>query len=169
MYASLPLAIATLAGAATASSLHERDPAANQADFTAAANALISSYIPAKDWPVLTASVGAAASSASVTGDVSSLIYSALEASPRPAWFQSAIPTQYAGNIQTLESAIDAIRPTAAATPGVAVPTVITTTTTNSAGSVVTTTLSTSVIPTVLTTTGTDSAGNPVTSTLTTK
>jgi hypothetical protein len=143
------LSIALVATLVSGGQFQRRDPATNDVDFTAAANALISSYIPSADWPTLTASFGAAASSASVSGDVGSLITSALEASTRPSWFQNAIPTQFSNNIMTLESAIDAIRPTSA--PVAPVPTVITTTSTDSAGHTVTSTFSTNLLATTTT------------------
>lgn len=82
-------------------------------------DALISSYIPPDVLSELAASVGAAAAAASVTGDPTSLIYSALEggASP-PPWFASAVPATYAPQMSTLEADINALLATTGAGAG---------------------------------------------------
>lgn len=72
--------------------------------------ALISSYIPTDVFSEFEASVSSAASAASVTGDPSSLIYSALEDASVPAWFTSAIPATYTAQISTLEANIQALK-----------------------------------------------------------
>lgn len=58
---------------------------------------IISSYIPSDVFDELAASVSSAASAASVTGDPTSLVYSALEDVSPPAWFSSAVPSTYSG------------------------------------------------------------------------
>ncbi|EFQ28725.1 uncharacterized protein GLRG_03869 [Colletotrichum graminicola M1.001] len=145
--------------------------------FTQAADALISAYIPEGQWSSLTSAFGSAASAAGVTGDVKSYVFSVLKATSTPDWFLAAIPTAYVSQYAALESAIESLRPTAAAaTP---VPTVIAVTTTDSEGNTITTSLSATItpVPTTITTdlvptlspsviTGTDSAGSAFTSTV---
>jgi hydroxymethylglutaryl-CoA reductase len=151
------LLLATLLSTAvTASDLARRDAAS---DFSLAAGDLISSYIPSDKWSALTASVGPAASSASVTGDITSVIYSALMATDPPQWFENAIPAEFKEEVSALESAIDDLRP---------VETVVQVTTTDSNGSTVTTEVSTTVpaprtVTSVFTTETTDASGNTVT------
>jgi hypothetical protein len=152
--------IATLLSAACAD-LARRDAAS---DFTAAADELISSYIPSDKWEVLTASIGPAASSASVTGDVSSVIYSALKATDPPQWFENAIPSEFKEEVSALESAIDDLRP---------IETVVEVTTTDSDGKTITTSISTTIAAprtetSVVTTQTTDESGNTVTTSFTT-
>ncbi|GJC86891.1 hypothetical protein ColLi_09729 [Colletotrichum liriopes] len=145
--------------------------------FTQAADALISAYIPEDQWNSLTSAFGSAASAAGVTGDVQSYIYSVLKATSTPTWFLAAIPTAYVSQYAALESAIESLRPTAAA--GTPVPTVIAVTTTDSEGNTITTSISATItpVPTTITTdlvptlspsvvTGTDSAGSAFTSTV---
>ncbi|KAK2063868.1 hypothetical protein LY76DRAFT_160316 [Colletotrichum caudatum] len=145
--------------------------------FTQAADALISAYIPEGQWSSLTSAFGSAASAAGVTGDVKSYVFSVLKATSTPSWFLAAIPTAYVSQYAALESAIESLRPTAAA--GTPVPTVIAITTTDSEGNTITTSLSATItpVPTTITTdlvptlspgvvTGTDSAGNAFTSTV---
>jgi hypothetical protein len=152
--------ITALATAAAAEIL-PRDAAS---DFTSAADELISSYIPEDKFKVMTESLGPAAESASVTGDISSIIFSALNATDPPSWFEDAIPTQFKEEVSALESAIDNLRP---------VETVVEVTTTNSDGSTVTTDMSTTILkPQTRTSTGTtvttDDQGNTVTQSFTT-
>ncbi|KAK2027021.1 hypothetical protein LX32DRAFT_458872 [Colletotrichum zoysiae] len=145
--------------------------------FTQAADALISAYIPEGQWSSLTSAFGSAASAAGVTGDVKSYVFSVLKATSTPSWFLAAIPTAYVSQYVALESAIESLRPIAAA--GTPVPTVIAITTTDSEGKTITTSLSATItpVPTTITTdlvptlspsvvTGTDSAGNAFTSTV---
>ncbi|GKT89856.1 hypothetical protein Ct61P_07706 [Colletotrichum tofieldiae] len=120
--------------------------------FTQAADALISAYIPEDQWNSLTSAFGSAASAAGVTGDVQSYIYSVLKATSTPTWFLAAIPTAYVSQYAALESAIESLRPTAAA--GTPVPTVIAVTTTDSEGNTITTSISATItpVPTTITT-----------------
>jgi hypothetical protein len=127
----------------------ERRQATDAAQFTAAADQLISQYIPSSALPALESAVSSAASAASVTGDPLSLIYDGLLAISMPGWFSSAIPSGWSTQIAALESNINALRATSTA-GGV---TVVVITTTNSAGSTFTTT-STGSIATVTTTSG---------------
>jgi len=122
--------------------------ATDAAQFTAAADQLISKYIPSSALLSLESGVSSAASAASVSGDPKSLLYSGLLATSVPAWFSSAIPTGIAPQIAALESGIDALR----ATSSTASVTVVIITTTNSVGSTVTTSL-TSTLGTVTVTT----------------
>jgi hypothetical protein len=126
----------------------ERRQATDAAQFTAAADQLISQYIPSSALPALESAVSSAASAASVTGDPLSLIYDGLLAISMPGWFSSAIPSGWSTQIAALESNINALRATSTAGEGV---TVVVITTTNSAGSTFTTT-STGSIATVTTT-----------------
>lgn len=122
--------------------------ATNAAQFTAAADQLISEYIPSTA-PLLSleSAISSAASAASVTGDALSLIYDGLLATSMPGWFSSAIPSGMATQIAALESNINALRvPTSGSV------TVVIITTTDSAGSTITTS-STSTLATLTITT----------------
>ncbi|KUJ20254.1 uncharacterized protein LY89DRAFT_779047 [Mollisia scopiformis] len=115
--------------------------ATDAAQFTSAADQLISQYIPSTALPALESAISSAASVAQITGEPLSLIYEALLSSSIPGWFSSAVPSAYSTQIAALESNINALRVTS--TPGgplLPVATVVTTT--NSAGSAITTTLS---------------------------
>jgi hypothetical protein len=132
----------------------EKRQATDGAQFTSAANELVSKYLPSNILPALESSVSVAASAASVTGDASSLLYSALLASSIPAWFASAVPAAYTSQIAALEGDISALRgPASTSGSGGLIPVVVAITTTNSAGSTYTTS-STSGIATVTSTTG---------------
>lgn len=140
----------------------EKRQATDAAQFTLAANELISKYIPSGAFTALEASVSSAASAAKVTGDASSLIFDALLASSIPAWFASAVPADYSSQISALEGDISALRgPASTSGSGGLVPVVIAVTTTNSAGSTYTTTETTSASAT---TTVTSTTGGVVTS-----
>ncbi|WYZ42938.1 hypothetical protein EsH8_VI_000637 [Colletotrichum jinshuiense] len=170
------LSLALAAKLAAANPLQGRQAGSDGA-FTSAADALISAYIPPDQWNSLTSAVGPGASAAGITGDVKSYIYSVLKATSTPEWFVNAIPTAYSSNYAALESAIESLRPTAAA--GTPVPTVIAVTTTDAEGNTITTSLSATItpVPTTITTdlfptlspsviTSTDSAGSTYTSTV---
>ncbi|KAK1963747.1 hypothetical protein LY78DRAFT_613738 [Colletotrichum sublineola] len=172
--AIFPLALA--AKLATANPIEARQ-ASDAPAFTQAADALISAYIPEGQWNSLTSAFASAASAAGVTGDVKSYVFSVLKATSTPTWFLAAIPTAYVSQYAALESAIESLRPTAAA--GIPVPTVVAVTTTDSEGNPITTSLSATItpVPTTVTTdlvptlspsvvTGTDSAGSAFTSTV---
>jgi hypothetical protein len=124
----------------------EKRQATNAAQFTSAADQLISQYIPSTALPALESAVSSAASAASVAGDPLSLIYDGLLAISMPGWFSSAIPSGMSTQIAALESNINALRATSPA-GGV---TVVVITTTNAAGSTFTTssTISTTTITT---------------------
>lgn len=109
----------------------EKRQATDAAQFTSAADQLISQYIPSTALPALESAVSSAASAASVAGDPLSLIYDGLLAMSMPGWFSSAIPSDMSTQIAALESNINALRTTS--TGGGA--TVVVITTTNSAGS----------------------------------
>lgn len=159
------------------------------AQFTAAASQLVSVYVPQSVFAVIGPSVQAAASSASVTySDVQSLIYSALLATSVPDWFNSAIPSAYSQQFQSLEDDISELRAgvtalQATATAGFPVVIAITTTdatggtfttsvtTTEAPGGTVTGTITTGALSTItatevapVTSTYTDSAGSTITS-----
>lgn len=91
MFAQL-FAMALLSLTASANMEFKRQ-ATDAAQFTSAANQLISQYIPATALPALESAVSSAASAASVTGEPLSLIYEALLANGVPGWFSSAIPS----------------------------------------------------------------------------
>jgi hypothetical protein len=158
MRLSLSLAIMALVSISSANPEQKRAAAPNESAFSSAANALISTYFPTAVLAAITPAVASAASAASVTGNPESLLFSALDASPRPSWLVNAIPSGYSSQVAALESAIDALRPRPVL--------VITTTGTNSAGQTVTSTIS-STIPSAKVTTGTNSQGSTFTSTLT--
>lgn len=142
----------------------EKRQATNAAQFTSAADQLISQYIPSTALPVLESAVSSAASAASVAGEPLSLIYDGLLALSMPGWFSSAIPSAWSTQIAALESNINALR--VKSTAGGGVPTVIAITTTNSAGSTITTSV-TSTIPST-TVTSTTTSGVTATTTTTT-
>lgn len=83
----------------TASALvEEKRQATNGAQFTSAADQLISQYIPSTALPALGTAVSSAASAASITGEPLSLIYDALLAISLPGWFASAVTRKYTLN-----------------------------------------------------------------------
>ncbi|PMD48650.1 hypothetical protein L207DRAFT_521997 [Hyaloscypha variabilis F] len=144
---------------ATALALEQgKRQATDAAQFTAAADQLISEYIPSTALPALESAVSSAASAASVTGDPLSLIYDGLLALSMPGWFSSAIPSGWKTQIAALESNINALR-VPSNTGGVVI-----ITTTNSKGSTFTTS-STSKLATV---TATTTSGVTATTTATT-
>jgi len=122
--------------------------ATDAAQFTAAADQLISEYIPSTALPALEAAVSSAANAASVTGDPLSLIFDGLLAPSIPGWFSSAIPSGIKPQIAALESQIGLLR----AKPTAESVTVIIITTTDSKGSTITTS-STSTLSTLTVTT----------------
>jgi hypothetical protein len=132
---------------------HEKRQATDGAQFTSAANELVSKYIPSGDLSALESSVSSAASVAKVTGDAKSLIYDALLSSSIPGWFASAVPAGYSSQIAALEGDISALRGPASTSGGGFVPVVVPVTTTDSAGSTYTTSV-TSGTATVTSTTG---------------
>ncbi|KAH8884040.1 hypothetical protein GQ53DRAFT_410526 [Thozetella sp. PMI_491] len=132
------------------------DPAEER--FSEAAGALISSYVQI---PLISEPVAAAASAATVTGDIASLITSALEATPVPGWFYSAIPSEYKDNIDAVISDIDALRSVALVTP-----TATDVSSTGGGGPIITTSGPPTVQQTTIVSTGTDSAGNPFTTSI---
>lgn len=85
----------------------------DSAQYTSAASKLISQFIPASYFSVLASSIAPAASAAGITfapTDVTSIIYSALEANNQPGWFSSAVPTAFVTRIAALESDLSALR-----------------------------------------------------------
>jgi hypothetical protein len=146
------LTVALLSTAAFAVPQEKRQ-ATDAAQFTSAANELVSKYIPSGILPALESSVSSAASVAKVTGDPKSLIYDALLASSIPSWFASAVPTDYSSQIAALEGDISALRGPASTSGGGLVPVVVPVTTTDSAGSTYSTSV-TSGTATVTSTTG---------------
>lgn len=77
---------------------------------------LISNYLPPGLLSELAGSVSSAAALVSITGNPTSLVYSALEESPRPAWFTSVVPTTYTAQMNTLEAEIDSLKAEATGT-----------------------------------------------------
>lgn len=86
------LAIALLGLTVSANQQLKRQ-ATDAAQFTSAADQLISQYLPSTALPALESAVSSAASAAQVSGDPLSLIYEALLSSSVPGWFSSAIPS----------------------------------------------------------------------------
>lgn len=80
--------------------------------FHQSVGAMISSYIPASIFSELAHSVSLSAEMASVTGDATSLIYAALEATSVPTWFLAAVPSTYSSQMYTLQEQINQIRAT---------------------------------------------------------
>ncbi|KAF8858112.1 hypothetical protein BDZ45DRAFT_407025 [Acephala macrosclerotiorum] len=122
--------------------VEEKRQATGAAQFTSAADQLISEYIPSTALPALKSAISSAASAASVTGEPLSLIYDALLAVSAPGWFSSAV-SPWSTQIAALESNINALRATSSTSPGgpiISAGSVVTTT--NSAGSTITSTLS---------------------------
>ncbi|KAF3764507.1 hypothetical protein M406DRAFT_330844 [Cryphonectria parasitica EP155] len=87
----------------------------NSVLYEVSANGLIESYLPTSVMAQLIKSVSSAASAAKVTGNPTELLYSALEAASKPAWFTSAIPASYTKQIATLEQQIESVWKTAMA------------------------------------------------------
>ena len=81
---------------------NQRPSTNNPAAITSAAAQLISLYIP----PSLASTFAAAASAASITGDPAQILESAIIAPTTPPWLAAAVPSQYASNINALESAV---------------------------------------------------------------
>ena len=125
----------------TAQAVQEKRQATNGEQFTSAANQLISAYLPSSVLPELEVAVSVGASAASITGDVKSILQSALLESKIPDWFASVVPSAYSSNIRALESNINELRGTVGAP---LVPVVIATTTTDSDGNTVVSTYTTS-------------------------
>lgn len=129
-----PTLFLALLSTTTLAAVLENRQATDLAQFTSAAEQLISQYIPSSVLPVLESKVSSAASVDNLTGEAKSLIYDALLAISVPAWFTSAVPSEYRSQIDALEEGISSLRvPTAGGIE------VIVVTTTNSAGSIITT------------------------------
>ncbi|KAI9850406.1 MAG: hypothetical protein M1830_007027 [Pleopsidium flavum] len=140
--------------------LAQGDPASISAQFSSAANQIISLYIPQSLAVPFGVAIQSAASAASVTGDINSIVESALTAETPPP-FLTAIPTVYQSNLMSLESAISALR--GAANTGISGAARVTTAT-DSAGSTFTSTMPAAATNgSVLTTT--NSAGSTYTTT----
>jgi hypothetical protein len=132
--------IVTLALLGTTVLAQEKRQATNGAQFSSAANQLVSAYIPSTALPALESAISEGAAKASVTGDAKSLIHSALLGGELPDWFVSAVPVEYSTQIDALESNINALRGTVGAT---LIPVVIAVTTTDSDGNTVTSSITT--------------------------
>lgn len=95
--------------------------------FHLSVSSLVNTYFQSSFFTQLAADVASAASVASVTGDPTSLVYQALEATSVPPWFVAGVPSTYSSELYTLESEINELR----ATPvSIESPTLSTTTTT---------------------------------------
>ncbi|KAA6410804.1 MAG: hypothetical protein FRX48_05114 [Lasallia pustulata] len=77
--------------------------------FSAQALPLIANFIPQSLLPGLGVAIQAAASSATITGDINSIVTSALIA-PTPPPFLTALPSQYSPYISTLEAQLSSLR-----------------------------------------------------------
>lgn len=77
----------------------------DEAAFSSAAAQLISLYIP----PSVASAIASAAAAATVTGDPASIVQDALTATSPPPWL-SAVPSEYAPNLSSLDSAVEALR-----------------------------------------------------------
>lgn len=75
-------------------------------------DSIISSYVPGSIFSQLAHSVSLCAGAASVTGDATSLLYAALEATSLPPWFTAAVPPTYSSQMYTLQEQINQIRAT---------------------------------------------------------
>lgn len=80
--------------------------------FHLSVGSIVSSYIPASIFSQLAYSVSLSAGAASVTGDATSLIYAALEATSVPSWFSAAVPAIYSSQMHTLQEEINELRAT---------------------------------------------------------
>lgn len=80
--------------------------------FHQSVGSMISTYIPSSIFSELAHSVSMSAEAASVTGDATSLIYAALEATSVPTWFLAAVPSTYSSQVYTLQEQINQIRAT---------------------------------------------------------
>ncbi|KAI4170479.1 MAG: hypothetical protein LQ343_004982 [Gyalolechia ehrenbergii] len=82
--------------------------------LSSAAAQLISQYFPSSLLPGLAIAIESAASSASITGNINSIVSSALTASTPPP-FLTALPTQYQSRLSVIESSLSMIRSEASA------------------------------------------------------
>jgi len=155
------LAVALLSSMHFASA-NEKRQATDDASFTAAAEALIDTYIPSSLLPEIESRVSSAASVAGVAGSPMSLLYDGVLAVSVPGWLESAIPSQWSTQFAALESGVNALRPTPPAGPTIA--TVVAVTTTDSAGSTFTTSFTSTPVETGSTTSTTVYAGGVYTS-----
>lgn len=122
--------------------------------FTAAADQLISSYVPPDILSSIIGDVQSAASGASVSySDPTSLAYSALLATSIPSWFTSAIPTQYSVQFASLEADISSLRNLVSQAPG-ATPVVVPVTSTDSNGHTIITSVTSTVVAVTTTASG---------------
>lgn len=80
--------------------------------FHQSVGSIVSSYIPSSIFSQLAYSVSLSAGAASVTGDATSLIYAALEATSVPSWFSVAVPATYSSQMHTLQEQINQLRAT---------------------------------------------------------
>lgn len=80
--------------------------------FHLSVGSIVSSYIPSSIFSQLAYSVSLSAGAASVTGDATSLIYAALEATLVPSWFSAAVPATYSSQMYTLQEQINQLRAT---------------------------------------------------------
>lgn len=80
--------------------------------FHLSVGSIISNHIPASILSQLAYSVSLSAGAASVTGDATSLIYAALEATSVPSWFSAAVPATYSSQMHTLQEEINQLRAT---------------------------------------------------------
>lgn len=80
--------------------------------FHQSVGSIVSSYIPSSIFSQLAHSISLSAGAASVTGDATSLIYAALEATSVPSWFSAAVPATYSSQIHTLQEQINQLRAT---------------------------------------------------------
>ena len=111
----------------------EKRQVTDKAQFTSAAEQLVSQYIPSSALKVLEASVSSAASSKHIAGEPISLIYDALLAISLPAWFTAAVPSAYSTQLAALEGEISSLR---AGTSSVSGPAIIVVTSTGASGTV---------------------------------
>lgn len=80
--------------------------------FHLSVGSMISSYLPSSILSELAHSVSLSAAAASVTGDATSLIHAALEATSVPSWFSAAVPVTYSSQMHTLQEQINQLRAT---------------------------------------------------------
>ncbi|MCJ1373232.1 hypothetical protein MMC20_004460 [Loxospora ochrophaea] len=91
--------------------VERRQASTDAADFSSAASQLISQYIPQSILPNIGIAIQSAASAASITGDINSIVQSVFTAKTPPA-FVTALPSSYQSDILKVESAISSLRGT---------------------------------------------------------
>ncbi|KAI9815899.1 MAG: hypothetical protein M1832_005210 [Thelocarpon impressellum] len=103
------LALALLSSTVLAAPQNERRQATNPADFSSAVAQLITAYIPQSAVIPIGAAIQSAAAASGISAPIDVLVASAL-AEPTPPAYLTAIPSQYANNVNSLAGAISSLR-----------------------------------------------------------